>query len=169
MPSSEPVIFQLYVEPLQRFRLAAQGLTGESVPESHRARIQRYFDPLPFWYPAEEVGLPSPHRTERWGEGQGEGRLQAPGLSPPLTPTLSPQAGRGGKRSAYMWRRPHRRISQVVSISPVRGFLLSLRAMPAAANSSRMRSLSLKSFRLRASRRAAISAATLASSTAGAL
>ena len=55
MPSSEPVIFQLYVEPLQRFRLAAQGLTGEAVPESHRARVARYFDPLPFWYPPEEV------------------------------------------------------------------------------------------------------------------
>ncbi len=55
MPSSEPVIFQLYVEPMQRFRLAAQGLTGEHVPEGHRDRVAAYFDPLPFWYPPEAV------------------------------------------------------------------------------------------------------------------
>ncbi|MFO1170198.1 MAG: molybdopterin oxidoreductase family protein [Hyphomicrobiaceae bacterium] len=60
MPSSEPVIFQLYVEPLQRFRLAAQGLTGEAVPETHRERVARYFDPLPFWYPPEEVAGDAP-------------------------------------------------------------------------------------------------------------
>ncbi|MEZ5923079.1 MAG: molybdopterin oxidoreductase family protein [Hyphomicrobiaceae bacterium] len=63
MPSSEPVIFQLYVEPMQRFRLAAEGRTGESVPEQHRARVARYFDPLPFWYPPEDVAGAGPSRT----------------------------------------------------------------------------------------------------------
>jgi sulfite dehydrogenase (quinone) subunit SoeA len=46
-----PVTFQLYLEPLQRFRLAAQGRGAVSVPASHRQRIAQYFDPVPFWYP----------------------------------------------------------------------------------------------------------------------
>ncbi|MGC2203266.1 MAG: molybdopterin oxidoreductase family protein, partial [Stellaceae bacterium] len=52
----EPIVLQLYVEPLQRFRLAGQG-HGEITPlESHRERIAKYFDPLPFWYlPFEEA------------------------------------------------------------------------------------------------------------------
>jgi anaerobic selenocysteine-containing dehydrogenase len=52
----EPIVLQLYVEPLQRFRLAGQG-HGEITPlESHRERIANYFDPLPFWYmPFEEA------------------------------------------------------------------------------------------------------------------
>jgi anaerobic selenocysteine-containing dehydrogenase len=47
----EPIIFQLYSEPLQRFRLAARGHGNVLPPESERARIETYFDPLPFWYP----------------------------------------------------------------------------------------------------------------------
>jgi anaerobic selenocysteine-containing dehydrogenase len=46
----DPVILQLYVEPLQRFRLAAQGHGAAAPPEKDRARIATYFDPLPFWY-----------------------------------------------------------------------------------------------------------------------
>jgi len=54
--SADPITLQLYVEPLQRFRLAARG-HGEVVPpETHRERIATYFDPLPFWYvPFEEA------------------------------------------------------------------------------------------------------------------
>ncbi|MBO0736734.1 MAG: molybdopterin oxidoreductase family protein [Alphaproteobacteria bacterium] len=52
----EPVVLQLYVEPLQRFRLAAQGHGTILPPETHRERIAAYFDPLPFWYtPFEEA------------------------------------------------------------------------------------------------------------------
>jgi len=52
--SPDPITFQLYLEPLQKFRLAAAG-HGETVPpDSHRARIERYFDPVPFWYPPFE-------------------------------------------------------------------------------------------------------------------
>src|SRR4029077_7026487 len=41
--NSDPIIFQLYLEPLQRFRLAAQG-HGEVVPPPRdRARIETYF------------------------------------------------------------------------------------------------------------------------------
>jgi anaerobic selenocysteine-containing dehydrogenase len=46
-----PVIFQLYSEPMQRMRLAARGHGSLVPPEAHRARIEAYFDPLPFWYP----------------------------------------------------------------------------------------------------------------------
>lgn len=42
--------FQLYCEPLQAFRLAAQGHGTVQPPESHRERIAKYFDPLPFWH-----------------------------------------------------------------------------------------------------------------------
>ncbi|HWT31849.1 MAG TPA: molybdopterin oxidoreductase family protein, partial [Propylenella sp.] len=53
---STPVLFQLYSEPLQRFRLAAEGHGPVLPPEADRARISTYFDPLPFWYtPFEEA------------------------------------------------------------------------------------------------------------------
>jgi sulfite dehydrogenase (quinone) subunit SoeA len=47
----EPVVFQLYLECLQKFRLAAQGHGTQVPPAGHRERIQKYFDPIPFWYP----------------------------------------------------------------------------------------------------------------------
>jgi anaerobic selenocysteine-containing dehydrogenase len=51
-----PIVFQLYSEPLQRFRLAAHGFGPVLPPPSDRARIARYFDPLPIWYaPIEEA------------------------------------------------------------------------------------------------------------------
>jgi sulfite dehydrogenase (quinone) subunit SoeA len=52
--AAEPIILQLYVEPLQRFRLAARGHGAAQPPERDRARIDAYFDPLPFWYPPFE-------------------------------------------------------------------------------------------------------------------
>jgi anaerobic selenocysteine-containing dehydrogenase len=52
--AAEPVVLQLYVEPLQRFRLAAQGHGAVQPPESDRARIETHFDPLPIWYPPFE-------------------------------------------------------------------------------------------------------------------
>src|SRR5215472_10589162 len=54
--TAEPIILQLYVEPLQRFRLAGCGHGKVVPPETHRERIATYFDPLPFWYaPFEEA------------------------------------------------------------------------------------------------------------------
>ncbi|WP_207002885.1 molybdopterin oxidoreductase family protein [Trinickia mobilis] len=51
----EPIVIQLYSDVLQKFRLAALGKTeGRQPPDHLRARIQRYFDPLPFWYPPLE-------------------------------------------------------------------------------------------------------------------
>ena len=50
--AADPIIMQLYCEPLQRFRLAAEGHGAAQPPEQHRARVKAYFDPLPFWYAA---------------------------------------------------------------------------------------------------------------------
>ncbi len=56
LTSAEPIVFQLYSEPLQRFRLAARGHGAVLPPESERARIESYFDPLPVWHvPLEET------------------------------------------------------------------------------------------------------------------
>ena len=55
--SPKQIVFQLYSEDLQRFRLAAQGHGDKQPPEIHRARVETYFDPLPFWYaPFEDDG-----------------------------------------------------------------------------------------------------------------
>jgi anaerobic selenocysteine-containing dehydrogenase len=52
---TDPVTLHLYCEPLQRFRLAAEGHGPVQPPDTHRERIRTYFDPLPFWYvPFEE-------------------------------------------------------------------------------------------------------------------
>ncbi|MDR5834042.1 molybdopterin oxidoreductase family protein [Caballeronia sp. LZ034LL] len=46
-----PILIQLYSDVMQKFRLAAQGRTkGRQPPDHLRARIEHYFDPLPFWY-----------------------------------------------------------------------------------------------------------------------
>ena len=58
--SAEPITLQIYVEPLQKFRLAAAGHGPVQPPDVHRSRILRYFDPLPFWYmPFEEEAVDS--------------------------------------------------------------------------------------------------------------
>jgi sulfite dehydrogenase (quinone) subunit SoeA len=54
--SPEPVILQLYCEPLQNFRLAARGHGDVQPPPEHAQRLERYFDPLPLWYPPFEDG-----------------------------------------------------------------------------------------------------------------
>ncbi|PWW00439.1 molybdopterin-dependent oxidoreductase iron-sulfur protein [Hoeflea marina] len=43
-------VFQLYLEPLRKFQLAAEGKAEPQPPEHHRARIRACFDPLPVWY-----------------------------------------------------------------------------------------------------------------------
>lgn len=56
--STEPITLQLYCETLQRFRLAAQGHGAVQPPVQERARVERYFDPIPMFYAAlkEEDG-----------------------------------------------------------------------------------------------------------------
>ncbi len=52
--SPQPYLFDLYVEPLRRFQLAAEG-HGERQPPDHlRAQIRATMDPLPVWYPPFE-------------------------------------------------------------------------------------------------------------------
>jgi anaerobic selenocysteine-containing dehydrogenase len=54
----DPIVLQLYVEPLQRFRLAARGHGLVQPPEHLRERVAKYLDPLPFWYmPFEEAAV----------------------------------------------------------------------------------------------------------------
>ena len=48
--SSDQIVMQLYSEPMQKFRLAAQGHGDINPPEQHRMRVNGYFDPLPTWY-----------------------------------------------------------------------------------------------------------------------
>ena len=50
----QPVTFQLWLEPLQKFRLAAEGHGERQPPEHLRARIAESFSPLPIWYPPHE-------------------------------------------------------------------------------------------------------------------
>jgi anaerobic selenocysteine-containing dehydrogenase len=46
----EPILVHLYSEVLQKFRLAAQGRwPGRQPPDALRARVEKFFDPLPFW------------------------------------------------------------------------------------------------------------------------
>jgi sulfite dehydrogenase (quinone) subunit SoeA len=51
-------IFQLYLEPLRKFQLAAEGKLEPQPPDSHRERILTCFDPLPIWYsPLEQEAI----------------------------------------------------------------------------------------------------------------
>ena len=55
----EPIIMQIYSEPLQKFRLAGQGLYDGPRPTDpvDKSRLAEHFDPLPDWYPNLEGGL----------------------------------------------------------------------------------------------------------------
>ena len=58
IPKPEPIIAQLYSEPLQKFRLAGQGLYAGPQPtrEVDKTRLSEYFDPLPIWYATDTTG-----------------------------------------------------------------------------------------------------------------
>ena len=45
-------------EPVQKFRLAAEGHGPVQPPDAQRERMRHYFDPLPIWYPPFEQALP---------------------------------------------------------------------------------------------------------------
>ncbi|MBT7663333.1 MAG: molybdopterin-dependent oxidoreductase, partial [Rhodospirillaceae bacterium] len=51
----DPIVLQLYTEALQKFRLAARGVGAIQPQEQHRKRIEKFFDPLPIWYPPSAV------------------------------------------------------------------------------------------------------------------
>jgi anaerobic selenocysteine-containing dehydrogenase len=53
----QPYIFQLYVEPMRKFQLAAEGHGNRQPPEHLRERIKHTLDPLPIWYSNEPENL----------------------------------------------------------------------------------------------------------------
>ncbi|HYH23357.1 MAG TPA: molybdopterin oxidoreductase family protein [Azospirillum sp.] len=53
---ADQIVLQLYSEPMQKFRLAAEGHGAVQPPDRLRERIKSVFDPLPIWYvPYEEA------------------------------------------------------------------------------------------------------------------
>ncbi|MDG2318628.1 MAG: molybdopterin oxidoreductase family protein, partial [Rhodospirillaceae bacterium] len=46
---AEPIVMQLYSEPVQKFRNAARGHGAVQPPDHLRARVEAAFDPLPSW------------------------------------------------------------------------------------------------------------------------
>jgi len=50
----QPVTFQLYLEPMQKLQLAADGLIAPSPPAHLADQIKMASDPLPVWYPPFE-------------------------------------------------------------------------------------------------------------------
>jgi sulfite dehydrogenase (quinone) subunit SoeA len=52
----QPYLFDLYLEPLRRFQLAAEGHGPHQPPDHLRARIRETLDPLPLWYAPFEEG-----------------------------------------------------------------------------------------------------------------
>jgi len=54
--STDQIVIQLYSEPMQKFKLAAEGHGPVQPPENMRERLKATFDPLPIWYqPFEEA------------------------------------------------------------------------------------------------------------------
>ncbi|KHA53796.1 molybdopterin oxidoreductase family protein [Sulfitobacter geojensis] len=54
--SPQPYLFSLYVEPMRKFQLAAEG-HGERQPPGHlRERIKETMSPLPIWYETDQQG-----------------------------------------------------------------------------------------------------------------
>jgi len=60
LTAPEPALFQLYLEPLQKFRLAARGHGPIVPPVERRDGLEQYFDPLPIWYPPFEEQTSDP-------------------------------------------------------------------------------------------------------------
>ncbi len=56
----QPYIFNLYVEPMRKFQLAAEGIGTRQPPEHLRERIKATMDPLPIWYAPFEDGHVDP-------------------------------------------------------------------------------------------------------------
>ena len=52
--SIQPYIFNLYSEPMQKFRLAAEGRGKIQPPDHLREQVKATMDPLPIWYPPFE-------------------------------------------------------------------------------------------------------------------
>ncbi len=102
--SPQPYLFQLYVEPMRRFQLAAEGHGRRQPPDHLRAQIKAKMDPLPIWYDPNEEGpqgadeFPVHALTQRpmamyhsWGS-QNAWLRQIHGVNPLYVPTRLWQA-----------------------------------------------------------------------------
>ncbi|WP_370399890.1 molybdopterin oxidoreductase family protein [Sulfitobacter sp. JB4-11] len=54
--SPQPYLFTLYVEPMRKFQLAAEGHGDRQPPDHLRARIKDTMSPLPIWYETDQQG-----------------------------------------------------------------------------------------------------------------
>ncbi|MER2604208.1 MAG: molybdopterin-dependent oxidoreductase [Siculibacillus sp.] len=54
---ADQIVLQLYSEPMQKFRLAAEGHGPIQPPDHMRAALEAAFDPLPVWYVPHEEAL----------------------------------------------------------------------------------------------------------------
>ena len=52
----QPYLFSLYVEPLRRFQLAAEGHGDRQPPDHLRDQIKHTMSPLPIWYETDQQG-----------------------------------------------------------------------------------------------------------------
>jgi anaerobic selenocysteine-containing dehydrogenase len=95
--SPQPYLFQLYVEPLQKFNNAANGIGDHQPPENMRDQLKRVMSPLPIWYPTATVenedDYPLHALTQRpmamyhsWGS-QNAWLRQIHGMNPMYLPT----------------------------------------------------------------------------------
>ena len=93
----QPYLFSLYVEPMRKFQLAAEGHGERQPPEHLRERIKTQMDPLPIWYSNENENKASEYPitalTQRpmamyhsWG-GQNAWLRQLHGHNPLYVPT----------------------------------------------------------------------------------
>ncbi|MCE7950073.1 MAG: formate dehydrogenase [Xanthomonadales bacterium PRO7] len=65
--STDAIVLEIYSERLQKFRLAAQGHGAAQPPARERARVEKFFDPLPFYHAAapEDAAFPVSAITQR--------------------------------------------------------------------------------------------------------
>ena len=54
--SPQPYLFSLYVEPMRKFQLAAEGHGNRQPPDHLRERIKDTMSPLPIWYETDQEG-----------------------------------------------------------------------------------------------------------------
>ncbi|MGB5862936.1 MAG: molybdopterin oxidoreductase family protein [Sulfitobacter sp.] len=54
--SPQPYLFSLYVEPMRKFQLAAEGHGKNQPPDHLRARVKHTMSPLPIWYETDQQG-----------------------------------------------------------------------------------------------------------------
>ena len=103
-------IFFLYLEPLRKFQLCAEGKAEPQPPNSHRDQILTCFDPLPVWYPpfegdaVDEAEFPYHALTQRpaamyhsWGS-QNAWLRQIHGANPLYVPANICDESRIGRR-----------------------------------------------------------------------